>query len=172
MSQNVQGGLFPTSSDESLAKAKLFRILDCLDDGVDVISLQETGVHADSASSFPLEDLRDHHLLLAGADGPQSVGLAVHRKWDVRKVYRLPGSSRCIGASVVRGSQEVFVASIHLPPGLDRCPRGDPFPSPADGLSTRESKSDRLKAMSWAEDFPHAFLMVDFDCTPVVWLLE
>ena len=169
-SQNVERGLCPSSGSASRRKDKAGVIHHYIDrEGLDFVCIQESGVRSDDAPP-PLASVfqpSGHHLVLSGAhsarNGFDTVAIAVHKRWKVRRRFQMAGSSRCLGLELVQGSCRVFVASVLLPPGLDFIPLS------AGCWEHRQTRDEARRVLAevqrWAAPYPVAFICGDFNCT-------
>ncbi len=166
--QNVHLGLCPSASRENREQDKAGQVHDLLEGGLDFVCLQETGIRTDEcppALAAVLEQ-SGHTILVSGESATCSnhtVAIAIHKRWKVAKVFRLPSSSRCLAVELQRGPHTIFVASIYLPQGLDRIPI---HTWDWRHLRTRaEVRRILAEVERWSRPYPVALICGDLNCT-------
>ena len=127
----------------------------------------------DTPSAELKEAMRGHSIICAGSESDPSgtVAIAVHKTWTVLNQFRLPGTSRCIGAELLKGNNKILVVSVYLPPGMDSpinmSPNGR---RSAETTKRRELRLESYRILrcvrAWARDYDAFFICGDFNQAP------
>ena len=137
-------------------------------DGADFVCVQESGVRSDTCPPrlSSVFDRSGHHIIVGGAHSANSfdtVAIAVHKQWKVARVFRLPGSSRCLAVEIRQGSCTVFVASILLPTKLDQ------IKADTDDWAHKQTRAEVRRILAeverWSAPYSVAILCGDMNCT-------
>lgn len=166
--QNLRRGLHPPDSD-GLRGGKAGAVLHYIDhDGVDFVCMQETGIRSNTTPPALKEVFRrdGHTVLVQGAHSDNAfdnVGIAIHKRWKVDHIFRMPASGRCLGVALRRGTSRIFVASVLLPTGLDPLPANS-------GVWTNIQKRAEVRRIfaqidKWSASFEVVFVCGDLNCT-------
>ena len=176
-SLNCQGGLIPTSATHNRRKDKLAVVTAWLDEGASFVCLQDLGMNCrrDTPSAELKEAMCGHSIICAGSelDPSGTVAIAVHKSWTVVNQFRLPGTSLCIGAELLKGNNKILVVSVYLPPGMDSpinmSPNG---PRSVETTKRRELRLESYRILrcvrTWARDYDAFFICGDFNQAPPV----
>jgi hypothetical protein len=166
-SQNVERGLCPSGTRRSKDKAKtIHHYID--QDGDDFVCIQESGIRLDTCppALSSIFSSTGHHIVVGGAHSAHSsdtVAIAVHKQWKVARVFRLPGSSRCLAVELRQGSCIIFVASVYLPSNLDL------IPLTTDDWGMKQSRAEARRILAaverWSCPYSVAILCGDMNCT-------
>ena len=166
--QNLRRGLHPSESD-GLRGGKAGAILHYVDhDGADFVCMQETGIRSDEVPPALAEVFRrsGHTILVQGAHSDNAfdnVGIAIHRRWKVDHIFRMPSSGRCLGVALRRGSSRIFVASVLLPTGLDFLPVNSGVWANIQARAEVRRIFDQID--KWSATYEVVFVCGDLNCT-------
>ena len=166
--QNLRRGLHPSDSD-GLRGGKAGAVLHDIDhDGVDFVCMQETGIRSNTTPPALKEVFRrdGHTVLVQGTHSDNAfdnVGIAIHKRWKVDHIFRMPASGRCLGVALRRGTSRIFVASVLLPTGLDPLPANS-------GVWTNIQKRAEVRRIfaqidKWSASYEVVFVCGDLNCT-------